>query len=76
MQPEVLKTAIMADMEKVSLKPGQSPRLLVELLRSQLNTLFPEMTAESTGRMVTWNLIKDAPDAWKARLMCEDEKVD
>ena len=26
--------------------------------------------------MVTWNLIKAAPEAWKARLMCEDEKVD
>ena len=76
LQPEVLKSAIMADVEKASLKPGQSPRELAELLRNQISTLFPEMTAESTERMVTWNLVKAAPEAWKPKLMCEDQKVD
>ena len=72
MQPEVLKTAILQEMEQVKLKPGQSPRELAEVIRDQLKTLIPEMSQESVERMVTWNLIKAVPEAWKHRLMRDD----
>ena len=77
MQPEVLKTAILKDLDGLKLKPGQSPRELAEAVRNQLATLIPEMTQGSSERMVVWHLVKAAPEQWRGRLMRENpETVD
>ena len=52
LQPEVLKGQILQDLEQKTLRQGQSPREFIEEIREHLLAMMPELTQESTGRLL------------------------
>ena len=68
LQPEVLKSVMMRDLDNVKLRPNQTPRDLAEHIRNQLQVLMPELTDDSLQRMVIFHLLKAAPERWREKL--------
>ena len=58
LQPEVLKSVMMSDLDNVRMKPNQTPRDLAEHIRNQLQVLMPELTDDSLQRMVIFHMLK------------------
>ena len=77
LQPEVLKSIMMRNLDNVKLKPNQTPRDLAEHIRNELQVLMPELTDDSLQRMVIFHLLKAAPERWREKLASKSyKKVD
>ncbi|KAF0312553.1 F-box only protein 42 [Amphibalanus amphitrite] len=66
--PEVMKGQILQGLDQRRLQPGETPREYVEALKSQIQQVMPELTAESLDRMTIVQAIKGAPEAWSHKL--------
>ncbi|XP_043227505.1 uncharacterized protein LOC122384293 [Amphibalanus amphitrite] len=66
--PEVMKGQILQGLDQRRLQPGETPREYVEALKSQIQQVMPELTAESLDRMTIVQAIKGAPEVWSHKL--------
>ena len=69
LQPEVLKNQILQDVDRKTLKVGQSPRDFVEEIRVQLLDVMPELSKESLDRLLILRAIKASPVGWQEKLI-------
>ena len=69
LQPEVLKSQILRNLDGRALKVGQAPRDFVEELRVELTSVMPELSRESLERLLILHTIKGAPVGWQQRLV-------
>ncbi|KAF0295224.1 hypothetical protein FJT64_000663 [Amphibalanus amphitrite] len=63
-----MKGQILQGLDQRRLQPGETPREYVEALKSQIQQVMPELTAESLDRMTIVQAIKGAPEAWSHKL--------
>ena len=61
LHPEVLKNPILQDIDRKTLKMGQSPRHFIEEIRVQLPSVMPELSKESLDRLLILRPIKASP---------------